>query len=291
MTLHFYLRYSTRFGQSLFVSGNTPLLGNNDIKKRFGLTYLNNQLWYGTLEIDAKDVFETICYRYILLDEDGELVYEFGNDRIIEINDLKGSKIVLYDTWNHAGQYENVFYTAPFAYVLLKHKPAKYAAEKKPAKPTHEFRVKAPLLKPHEIICVSGSAAVMYNWDKEDVLLLSKKDTWFTIELDLSQAVFPLEYKYGIYDTVSKKFISFEEGNNRVLLSEDGKDALTIVHDGFAKLNNVNWKGAAVAIPVFSLRSKSSFGTGEFTDLKLLIDWAKTVGLKMIQLLPVNDTT
>ncbi len=57
------------------------------------------------------------------------------------------------------------------------------------------------------------------------------------------------------------------------------------------KLNDVNWKGAGVAIPVFSLRTKKSFGTGEFNDLRLLVDWAKKTGLKMIQLLPVNDTT
>ncbi|MFM6925145.1 MAG: 4-alpha-glucanotransferase [Ferruginibacter sp.] len=291
MILHFYLRYSTRFGQSLFVSGNTPVLGNDDIKKRFALTYLNDQLWYGTAEIDEKDIFENISYRYLLQDEDSQLVYEFGNDRIIEAGDLHVPKLVLYDTWNHAGQYENVFYTAPFANVLLKQKPAKYTAEIKPAKPTHEFRVKAPLLKPHEIICISGSAAKLYSWDKEDVLLLSKKDNWWTVQLDLSKEAFPLEYKYGIYDTASKKFVRFEEGNNRVLLSEDGKDALTIIHDGFSRLNNVNWKGAAVAIPVFSLRSKNSFGTGEFTDLKLLVDWARITGLKMIQLLPVNDTT
>jgi 4-alpha-glucanotransferase len=46
-----------------------------------------------------------------------------------------------------------------------------------------------------------------------------------------------------------------------------------------------------MAIPVFSLRSEKSFGVGEFSDLKLLTDWAASVGLKMIQLLPVNDTT
>jgi 4-alpha-glucanotransferase len=290
MIVHFYLRYATEFGQTLFVSGNTAVLGNDDIEKKFALSYLNDQLWYGTVEIDDKDIFETICYRYILQHEDGELVYEFGNDRVIEIDDVQASKIILYDTWNHAGQYENVFYTAPFAKVLLKQKPAKYAAAKKPANPTHNFRVKAPLLKQHEIICISGSSAELHNWDKEKILLLHKKDNWFSIELDLSKAVFPLEYKYGIYDTGTKKFICFEEGNNRVLLSEDGKDALTIVHDGFAKLHNVNWKGAGVAIPVFSLRSNKSFGTGEFTDLKLLVDWAKATGLKMIQLLPANDS-
>lgn len=53
---------------------------------------------------------------------------------------------------------------------------------------------------------------------------------------------------------------------------------------------NNTWKGAGVAIPVFSLRSKNSFGVGEFTDIKLLADWSKATGLKLIQLLPVNDT-
>jgi 4-alpha-glucanotransferase len=55
-------------------------------------------------------------------------------------------------------------------------------------------------------------------------------------------------------------------------------------------LPNNTWKGAGVAIPVFSLRSKNSFGTGEFADIKLLVDWAKATGIKLIQILPVNDT-
>src|SRR4030095_10495304 len=59
---------------------------------------------------------------------------------------------------------------------------------------------------------------------------------------------------------------------------------------GFILLPNNTWKGAGIAIPVFSLRSKSSFGVGEFNDLRLLADWAKQAGLKLIQILPVNDT-
>ncbi|MGB3467995.1 MAG: 4-alpha-glucanotransferase, partial [Cyclobacteriaceae bacterium] len=45
-----------------------------------------------------------------------------------------------------------------------------------------------------------------------------------------------------------------------------------------------------VAIPVFSIRSEQGMGVGEFTDLKLLVDWAVKTGMKMIQVLPVNDT-
>ena len=42
---------------------------------------------------------------------------------------------------------------------------------------------------------------------------------------------------------------------------------------------------------MFSLRSQNSWGVGEFTDLPLLVDWSKSVGLKLIQLLPINDTS
>ena len=292
MIVHFYLRYSTKFGQSLFVTGNTVLLGNDDINKAVPLTYLNDELWHVSIEFTDKDLLQRVSYKYILQDVNADQVTEFGNDRVIDFDKIYESKIVLSDTWNYPGEFENAFFTSPFTDVLLKHKPAKKTNQKKQAKIyTHEFRIKAPVLQQNEVICISGSSAALHDWDKENVLLLTKIDNWWTIQLDLSNSHFPVGYKYGIYNSNDNKFIRFEEGNNRVLLNEDGKNTITIIHDGFAKLNNINWKAAGVAIPVFSLRSKNSFGTGEFADLKLLVDWAKKAGIKMIQLLPVNDTT
>lgn len=51
------------------------------------------------------------------------------------------------------------------------------------------------------------------------------------------------------------------------------------------------FRGAGTAIPVFSLRTESDFGIGEFRDLRPLVDWAASTGQCIIQLLPVNDTT
>jgi 4-alpha-glucanotransferase len=45
-----------------------------------------------------------------------------------------------------------------------------------------------------------------------------------------------------------------------------------------------------VAVPVFSLRTDNGFGVGEFPDLIDFIDWAKSVGMKMLQILPINET-
>ena len=63
----------------------------------------------------------------------------------------------------------------------------------------------------------------------------------------------------------------------------------------FKVLNNKvntgsNPKLTGVAVPVFSLNTKNNFGVGEFLDLKLLGDWCEKVGMKMIQILPINDT-
>jgi 4-alpha-glucanotransferase len=294
MVLHFYLRFSSQFGQNLLVSGNSPFLGNDDPDKALPLEYLNAEFWHGVVEIDPKEINGPILYKYLLRQDKDEMVPEFGCDRLIKTDEIHTEKLVLTDTWNHAGEIENSFFTSAFKDVLLQgkaHKKKDSSVNAGPANYTHEFRVKAPLLKEHEAICISGSAKKLHDWNKEKPLPLVKNGNWWTIRVNLSGATFPLAYKYGVFDLRDKKLIQFEDGNNRVLISQELKSSLHIIHDGFARFKNTNWKGAGVAIPVFSLRSKTGFGTGEFTDLNLLVDWAMEAGIKMIQLLPVNDTT
>ncbi|MCC6866154.1 MAG: 4-alpha-glucanotransferase [Ignavibacteria bacterium] len=57
----------------------------------------------------------------------------------------------------------------------------------------------------------------------------------------------------------------------------------------------INWKKigtkrrAGIAVPLFSLYSKTSTGIGELTDLVLLAEWCLKTGISIIQLLPLND--
>jgi 4-alpha-glucanotransferase len=290
MTINFYIRFSTKFGQSLLVSGNTKTLGYDDITQAVSLQYFNDEFWYGKVEITEAD-FNTIDieYRYILKDVDGSTVLEWGNDRVIELSKAGSNEIILIDTWNHAGEIENAFFTKAFQDVLLKSKSplAKLISVQII---THEFKVKAPLLRENEVVCIAGSGVQLGDWKTNSPLLLSKEGNWWTIKLNIENETFPIAYKYGIYNTSNQTFVAFESGKNRTLYS-DRKSVLTIIHDGVAQFGFPNWKGAGVAIPVFSLRSNSGFGTGEFADIKLLVDWAKIGGLKLIQLLPINDTT
>lgn len=292
ISVEFVCKFTTEYGQQLFVCGNQPELGNNNIELAIPLGYKNNFEWSTSIDFNNENKLPSISYFFFLKSNDGTIIYEGLYDKKISLYNYKIKHLVLVDTWNHAGFIENSFYTEPFKKVLLK--PTYYQNKyKNPVIHTHSLLVKAPLLKENEIVCVTGNCKELRNWDTQKPLLLYKskiEDSW-TIELDLSKKKDLIEYKYGVFNTSAKTFVEFEKGDNRVLNISKKSEQIFLYNDGFIRMPNNVWRGAGVSIPVFSLRSKSSFGIGEFTDLQLLVDWAKKIGLHLIQILPINDTT
>ncbi|WP_231402021.1 4-alpha-glucanotransferase [Panacibacter microcysteis] len=288
----FVVRFHTNYGQSLFITGKHPLFGGETAASALRMQYLNNDLWTLTIDVDKNALpKEGIVYNYMVQYEDGTVSYDWGSDKVLKTGDLASEEILIIDAWNFAGYFENAFYTEPFQNVLLKHrhKPAVPA----PKTYTHTFRIKAPLLKKDETICLIGNDEKLGNWNEAAALLMERNDgdSFYSVRADLSRAHFPVVYKYCVFDTSAGRIVRYEDGNNRVLYDAFVKNKKTIVNDGFAVLPSTSWKGAGVAIPVFSLRAEQSCGVGEFSDIKLLVDWAKSVGLKLVQILPVNDTT
>ena len=288
MKIQFYLRFFTQLGQSLYITGNCNQLGNNESSSSVSMQYLTDEFW--TVSIDLGSDFEKeLQYNYLLKNEQGETVMEWGNDRVVEVMKLNVEELTLIDTWNHAGEFENAFFTQPFQEVLL---PKYKAAKPKSLKGvTHIFKIKAPLLTADEVLFICGSNNSFANWSTTEPVLMQREENWWVAKLNLSKESFPVAYKYGVFNTNTKSFIQFETGNNRILYDSYAKKKMSILHDGFAQLPNSTWKGTGVAIPVFSLRSTNSFGVGEFADMKLLVDWARKVNMKLIQILPINDTT
>ena len=283
MKVHFILRYHTRIGENCLISfgQESPQL----------LTYLNEDLWHGVFEIDTKK-YPTLFYQYHFQAKNGALTSEWETERLLDLSDKSMDYQEVIDHWNPAGAIENTFLTQPFQNIF---NPATAATPTPVGKQTfsHVFKVKAPLVQAGQSVCLLGHGAALRAWDTAAPLVLKRDGNWWTIRLDLTQEDFPLGYKYGIWDHTGNRFLGFETGNNRTLYAPSAgqKKHLITLHDGFMRMPNNTWKGAGVAIPVFSLRSKKSWGVGEFTDLPLLADWAKSVGLKIIQLLPINDTT
>ena len=289
MKVDFYLRFYTQPGQSIWLSGNQPALGGCDPEKAFPLQYVNGEFWHGSLLLEEFPA-DPLHYHYILKGEDGSLTEEGGTDRSIEQPAPGILEIEVIDAWNYAGEYENVFFTSPFQEVLLpRHKAGKKGRNKGAF--THVFRVKAPLLHEYEVVCLLGSGPALGDWNEQEPLLLAPEGAWWTVYLDIPREDFPLEYKYGVYHKKERRFLQYEAGPNRNLPGDARQHKVSILHDGFVHLPNTTWRGAGVAIPVFSLRSSKSMGVGEFSDLKLLIDWAVKCGLRLVQILPVHDTT
>ena len=293
MRLTFQLRFHTEFGQSLFITGNHAIFGHGDLEKALPLQYLNGEFWQVTLVFPPGAAPDAeIIYHYVLRDKDGSLIQDWGSDRVLNPAAFQKEEVLIIDAWNNASYYENAFYTEPFKQVLLKPNYTEVRAAV-PPKVTHVFRVKAPLLARGQTLCLLGDTAALGNWNTAAPVLLSRfaGEDFLTAQLDLSQQSFPIAYKYGVYDVEHQAFVRWEDRSNRTLHDAVAPNKTTLVNDGFAVLPATSWKGAGVAIPVFSLRSESSFGVGEFTDLKLLADWCRRTGLKLIQLLPINDTT
>jgi 4-alpha-glucanotransferase len=290
MRIHFYVRFSTKQGQDLFICGNIPELGyqNKLITQPVLMHYKNQDFWEITVDLASMPV-DPVQYYYQIRMEDGSIVHEWGNDREIRISS-RHDEYQVFDTWNHAGEYENTFYTAPFQEILLP-SPSKKSGRKSPKVFTHIFKIKAPLLHANEAVCISGNGDAFGDWSMADPLILKREGNWWTIELNLSAVAFTLHYKYGVYDLKHEALVQFENSPNRTLPGETREGCLTVLQDGFIHLPNSTWKGAGVSIPVFSLRTKDSMGTGEFSDIRTLVDWAHKTGLKLIQILPVNDTS
>ena len=289
MKIDFYLRFYTQPGQSIWLSGNWAVLGGGDPEKAFPLQYVNGEFWHASLLLEEFPS-EPLHYHYIFKGEDGSLTEEGGNDKFIAPPAPGMEEVQVIDTWNYAGEFENVFYTSPFQEVLLpRHKAGKKGRNKGAF--THLFRVKAPLLGDEEVLCLLGSGIALHDWNQEDPLLLAPEGSWWSVALDIPRESFPIEYKYGIYHKKERRFLRYETGPNRRLPGDARQHKVSILHDGFAHLPNNTWRGAGVSIPVFSLRSSKSMGVGEFSDLRLLIDWAVKCGLRLVQILPVNDTT
>jgi 4-alpha-glucanotransferase len=309
MRITFRVRFHTRPGQSLWLTGEHEVFGKGDISKAIPLRYLNGEFWETTLLLPPQDV-PAAPYNYVLKEPDGSVIYDWGTDKVVP-NGLNVEELLIIDSWNPAAYYENAFYTEPFKEVLLKANqpdllsltphfsevPDAPESRSKPfqgftPKATHSFKVKAPLLTKTQTLCLLGDAPALGTWGTKQPILLARMpgEDFLSVAIDLSATNFPIAYKYGVFDVETNAFVRWEDGANRTLDDTIAPNKHTIVNDGFVRLPADTWRAAGVALPVFSLRTEKSFGVGEFKDLKLLVDWCVNVGLKLIQILPVNDT-
>src|SRR4029077_2991185 len=150
--------------------GNIPELGyqNKLITQPVAMFYKNPDFWEITVELASLPA-NPITYYYQLRLEDGSIVHEWGNDREIRVTS-RHDDLQAFDIWNHSGEYENTFYTAPFQEILLP-SPSKKTGTKTPKYYTHQFKIKAPLIQANEAVCISGNGNAFGDWSMADPLI------------------------------------------------------------------------------------------------------------------------
>ena len=154
------------------------------------------------------------------------------------------------------------------------------------------FRVSAPQLMPGQRVALVGSHPALGSWSPARYLAMQyagQKEWMLSVNADA--LALPLEYKYVVVDEATHQLLSWEEGDNRLTPEACGEGEVQVLYGDGLRLAEKTWRAAGVSVPVFSLRSDHSFGVGDFGDLLRFIDWAAMTGMKVVQLLPLNDTT
>lgn len=290
MKLQFYIHYNTQPGQGIYVVGSSKSLGNWEEDKALPLHYSSNGHWKGSVSIEETG---PVTYKYILKQENGPNHWEWGANRIITIKEGAGKEYLLFDTWHWPAAHEKALYSSAFQRVIMPNDTIVKGKSSR-AKKQLEFRIRVPRIgKPFQL-CVIGNHKNLGNWDYSKAVQMAydgETGDW-KASVDMSSMSGSISYKYGIFDTTTGEVSTLEAGKDRffTLPTPDAEAFYCVKGDTAFRFPEGLWKGTGVSVPVFSLRSENSFGIGEFSDLIPFIEWAKSLGIKMVQILPINET-
>ena len=294
MKVVFSIPFATNWGESIFICGDHPALGNNDESKAIPLTVTGKgDMWIGEIEFAENQA--CIHYNYLLYKEGGQFHREWGNPRQFCWDNSSPTSVQLCEYWASPKAEEKAWFSSAFSRVIN-------PSNGKPEFPTViagpqgkgqlvNFAIHVPRIGEGLGVGLMGNSAELGNWEHSKLIPL--KQTYasqWAAGICLS-SLKGLEYKYVLYQLEGKEIVEWEQGGNRLIPPSAlaAKAEKICIHDSIFHYSS-RWKGAGVAFPIFSMRSNRGLGVGEFDDLFPFIDWAKEAGMHVIQILPINDT-
>lgn len=285
MKLIFNISYRTNWGESVYISGDIEALGCSDPARAVKMTLDGSDHWH--IEIDVPDNQCKFNYRYLIRHDNGETKHEWGHGNLYD--GCPGVPVRIFDRWQDQPM-DKPFYSAAFTECFCRQNREK--ADIRPSKDYTLVSISAPMVGSGMKLAVCGSGEALGNWNPAKAILMSNHSFPLWTALVPSEAVaVGEEYKFLILDKDSNEVIAWEGGENRRFDITPRPGEATILA-GLRFINSLElWRGAGTAIPVFSLRTDSDMGVGDFYDLLELIDWAAATKQSVIQLLPINDTT
>lgn len=288
MKITFNISYQTRWGEALYIYGDCPEMGNGDPANALEMKMSAPGKW--SLTVEFPHIVKRLRYRFVVKADHQAWRFEWGEHHRLDFTNEYHGHVNVFDLWMDMPS-DKPYYSSAFVDGMLHRDHRDQPLRIQPG--TVNIRVYAPMVKPDETLAIAGEGKVLGDWSPRKAIRMNdaRYPLW-EANIPTTDLKIPFEYKFLIVDTTTGEAKEWEYNDNRIFGIEPRSLTETIVVDAM-RFNNPrgNWKGAGTAIPVFSLRSDEDFGAGDFVDLKEMVDWCVRTGQKILQTLPVNDTT
>jgi len=292
MNLYFNIDYQTVFGEELVLN----IVTNNDkgecLTTQYRMNTVDGLRWICCIN-KLPDACQNVVQYFYCVDSAGVTRRKEWalHPHRLSLSALKANAYHVYDQW-HAIPEDAYQYTSAFTQCLKRRNLQPMPASD--YERTLRLVVRAPQLRASQRLVLVGDDLALGAWALSRALPMAEvNDCEWVVDLNLDELNGEeIAVKFVAVDADNRVAPLWETGYNRELqLPQIGKNEVCVyqLHQAFFELWDERFAGTLV--PVFSLRTKRSFGVGDFGDLKAMIDFVAQTNQRVLQVLPINDST
>ena len=284
MTVQFNIEYKAMFGEQIVVNIQTE-----EGELKLPLETTDGERWACDWCVESPEKSYTYYYS---VEREGRAVKTewLMIKHQLEVNAKKAAVYTLYDHWKTMPE-DAFLYSSAFTDCINHQAPQKMKPES--GSKIVRLIVRAPQLRDGERLGVLGADKALGAWDVQKILPMTQHtyNEWVA-DIDATHLEGShLEFKFVAFRNAKNELLWENSMNRTVDLPEMKAGELVSYELDQAFFALYNRKLAGTQVPVFSLRTRKSAGIGDFGDLKTMIDFVASTGQKVLQLLPINDTT
>ena len=286
------ITYDTSFGEELVLNLITGREEGSIVTTPYRMHTNDGHVWKCDLNLGLETGTHIDYYYTVVRGETTVVRSEWVVEpHRLELTSMRGGPFVVYDHWLGIPS-DSYLYSSAFTDCIRRRRMSPAPLVNYPV--TARVKVRAPQLKGRERLVLVGSDLSLGAWNVADgVTMYEHNYNEWVADIDVTRlAGRTFEFKFVAVDVHDPGDLLWEDGMNRRIDLPDMKENQVVVYEldeAFFPIYDVRCAGTQV--PVFSLRSRTSFGVGDFGDLKKMVDWISKTQQRVLQLLPINDTT
>ena len=284
MTVQFNIEYKAMFGEQIVVNIQTE-----EGELKLPLETTDGERWACDWCVESPEKSYTYYYS---VEREGRAVKTewLMIKHQLDVNAKKAAVYTLYDHWKVMPE-DAYLYSSAFTDCINHQAPQEMKLEM--GSKIVRLIVRVPQLRDGERLGVLGADKALGAWDVQKILPMTQHtyNEWVA-DIDATHLEGShLEFKFVAFRNAKNNLLWETSMNRTVDLPEMKAGELVSYELDQAFFALYNRKLAGTQVPVFSLRTCKSAGIGDFGDLKTMIDFVASTGQKVLQLLPINDTT